>query len=296
MQWEHPSKLHLHHRLMNAFEFDGVNLPTEELRAAAEAELGEIPGHRFQAVDAMRSRLLDLPLASRPCDVSDAAILRFLRARKFDVDRATNLAVNLNAFENKYKQRFFNRNPSMLERFEAIAECGAISVLAKPAVDGHRVVCLRLALLPVDTMSADELATFAFWTMERLTWDPAVQVHGICCLSDYSDMTLRQFSQIWSLIPLSTRAEYSNCFAARYGPIRIYHAPAFVVAMWRLLRALLPTKVVSRVQFLHTYDVAAVDFMAPEDVPAPFNPAGAPCEARMREWMRLQFERSARGL
>lgn len=211
-------------------EFDGVNLPTEELRAAAELELGETPGLRFQAVDAMRQKLLQAPPCSRPADLSDAALLRFLRARKFDVERATALALNLHAFRCRHPQFFTPATTaSKLERFAAIASSGAVSVLPTPASDGHRVVCLRLALLPVDTVPAHELASFMFYVMERLTWDPAVQVHGISSLSTYEGMTLKHFTKLWALIPLSSRLEYSRCFAARYGQIRVYHAPVFVL-------------------------------------------------------------------
>ena len=71
--------------------FDGVTLPTEALRAAAERELGETPERREAALRELRARLDALKPGERPVDASDAALLRALRPRKFRVDRAFEL-------------------------------------------------------------------------------------------------------------------------------------------------------------------------------------------------------------
>ena len=201
--------------------FDGVTLP-EELRAAAEFELGEVPGERFKAVDALRLSLLELP--ERP-DVSDAALLRFLRCAKFDEKKARGMALGLHAFKAKHPHYFGDVS---LERFQAIAASGAITVLPTAARGGQRCIALNLALLPMDAVPPAELAAFFFYVAERLQWDPAVQVHGISCLSTYEGMGLAHFTRLYAIIPLGQRLEFSKCFAARYGQIRIYHAPTFV--------------------------------------------------------------------
>ena len=207
----------------DAEPFDGVTLP-EELRAAAEAQLGEDPGLRFKAVDALRLSLLELPAEEQP-DVSDAALLRFLRCAKFDARKARGMALGLYAFKAKHPQYF---GDVTFQRFEALAGSGAITVLPTPARGGQRCVVLHFSRLPLDTVPALELAAFFFYVAERLQWDPAVQVHGISCLSTYEGVTLSHFSRLWALIPVAHRLEFSKCFAARYGQIRIYHAPTFV--------------------------------------------------------------------
>ena len=71
--------------------FDGVMLPTEALRAAAERELGETSERRAAALAELRARLQALPEGERPAYSSDAALLRALRPRKFNVERAFTL-------------------------------------------------------------------------------------------------------------------------------------------------------------------------------------------------------------
>jgi len=73
-------------------DFDGVTL-SNELRAVAERELGETPERRDAALASLRAKLAALPAADAPVpdDLSDAALLRALRPRKFDVARAFDL-------------------------------------------------------------------------------------------------------------------------------------------------------------------------------------------------------------
>lgn len=66
--------------------------------------------------------------------------------------------------------------------------------------------------------------------------------------------------------------------------------------VWRLLRTLLPTKVVSRVKFVDAYSVSSADFMAPADVPSPFSETGPSVAEGMHAWLRRQCELEARGL
>ena len=75
-----------------AAEFDGITL-SDELRAVAERELGETAERRDAALASLRAKLAALPVADAPCpeDLSDAALLRALRPRKFDVARAFDL-------------------------------------------------------------------------------------------------------------------------------------------------------------------------------------------------------------
>ena len=67
--------------------WDGVSLARwPELAQAAEFQLGEAEARSKAAIPALREMLSKLPEELRPRDLSDAALLRALRARKFRVD------------------------------------------------------------------------------------------------------------------------------------------------------------------------------------------------------------------
>ena len=67
--------------------WDGISLARwPDLAQAAELQLGEAKARVAAAVPALREMLLKLPEQQRPRDLTDAALLRGLRARKFRVD------------------------------------------------------------------------------------------------------------------------------------------------------------------------------------------------------------------
>jgi len=69
--------------------WDGVSLARwPELAQDAQLQLGETRARTAAALTALRSLLGELPELQRPRDLSDAALLRALRARKFRVDFA----------------------------------------------------------------------------------------------------------------------------------------------------------------------------------------------------------------
>ena len=58
------------------------------LKAAAERELGETAEAHVQKPRELRAKLMALPEADRPKDLSDATLLRYLRGKKFRIDDA----------------------------------------------------------------------------------------------------------------------------------------------------------------------------------------------------------------
>ena len=275
-------------------DWDGVELPTLELRVAAARELGETPERRHQALHQLRARIEALPYAARP-DTGDAALLRVLRARKMDVEKAFVLARNLKAFEARYPQ-YFQRAAGERERFKAIAQSGVFSLLPGSGPQGHRMLALQFARTPLDDHKGDDIVAFLFWVAERLIRDPFVQVHGIGALSSYEGIGHGLFLKLFNLLPLSVRMEYNACYAARYGPICIFHAPFFVAAVFKLMKPFLPAKVKARVSFTSDYAAAKELYPDVSRLPPPFGTASVDVGSGMRSWVTLQLELEARGL
>ena len=83
---------------------DAINLPPE-LEAIALAELGETKELRESSLIDLRNRIQYLPNAlDRLVDLSDRSLIRFLRSRKYDVDKALENTICLQHFHNKYPE------------------------------------------------------------------------------------------------------------------------------------------------------------------------------------------------
>lgn len=112
---------------------------TEDLVTKAREELQEKPEWRLRDVQALRDMVRkDFPNLRTSLD--DAFLLRFLRARKFDYDRALQLLISYHSCRRSWPEVFHNLRPSALK--EVLAS-GFLTVLPHTDPRGCPILCLR---------------------------------------------------------------------------------------------------------------------------------------------------------
>lgn len=110
-----------------------------DLVTKAREELQEKPEWRLRDVQALRDMVCkDYPSLGTCLD--DAFLLRFLRARKFDYDRALQLLVNYHTCRRTWPEVFSNLKPSAIK---PVLESGFVTVLPHRDPQGRHVVCIR---------------------------------------------------------------------------------------------------------------------------------------------------------
>lgn len=72
--------------------------------------------------------------------LDDAFLLRFLRARKFDYDRALQLLLNYHAGRKAWPEVFQDLKPSTVKH---VLDLGFLTVLPQPDPNGRYILCLR---------------------------------------------------------------------------------------------------------------------------------------------------------
>lgn len=87
---------------------------TEDLVAKAREELQEKPEWRLRDVQALRD-MVRKECPNLSTSLEDAFLLRFLRARKFDYDRALQLLINYHSCRRSWPEVFNNLRPSALK-------------------------------------------------------------------------------------------------------------------------------------------------------------------------------------
>lgn len=80
---------------------DQFNLSPELAKQALE-EFGETPERRTMALTELRARIAALPSEDQLADTTDANIIRFLRARKYDMDKALESTNQFKHFQDKF--------------------------------------------------------------------------------------------------------------------------------------------------------------------------------------------------
>lgn len=112
---------------------------SEELVTKAREELQEKPEWRLRDVQALRDMVhKEYPHLSTALD--DAFLLRFLRARKFDYDRALQLLLNYHGCRRSWPEVFTNLRPSALRH---VLASGFLTVLPQPDPRGCPILCIR---------------------------------------------------------------------------------------------------------------------------------------------------------
>lgn len=72
--------------------------------------------------------------------LDDTFLLRFLRARKFDYDRALQLLLNYHAGRKAWPEVFQDLKPSTVKH---VLDLGFLTVLPQPDPNGRYILCLR---------------------------------------------------------------------------------------------------------------------------------------------------------
>ncbi|XP_011527347.1 alpha-tocopherol transfer protein-like isoform X3 [Homo sapiens] len=169
---------------------------TEDLVTKAREELQEKPEWRLRDVQALRDMVRkEYPNLSTSLD--DAFLLRFLRARKFDYDRALQLLVNYHSCRRSWPEVFNNLKPSALKD---VLASGFLTVLPHTDPRGCHVVCIRPDRWIPSNYPITENIRAIYLTLEKLIQSEETQVNGIVILADYKGVSLSKASHFGPFI------------------------------------------------------------------------------------------------
>lgn len=272
--------------------FDGVSLdPFPELKEIAEKELNETAESRAEAIPKLRKLLEELPEEERPADVSDRILLRFLRARKFDVDRAYEVIVNLEKFRRAHPEYFTDLKG---EEFREFYGQGFMRVLRTPDKLGR---CVSL-LMPKRLASADlsVMMRWNMWSMERMSRNPHFQVNGMVIVEDFDNMSVMDSMRMSTKMPPSLMMQsmhyIQKCAAYRLKGIMVFNQPTVMTYMFALVKPFMSQKMKSRVRLLGGDRSVLLDILDEAQLPAEM---GGSCEEAQGAWLEEQIEMEARG-
>lgn len=172
---------------------------TSSTREKARLELNETEDALQSALSALREAISARESSSYlPCPVeelSDHFLTLFLRARKFDVDRAFTLLTNYCKFRYENPHLF---EDVTVESVRRVVERGLPMALKERDSEGRRVLLFRPSLLQPDEMSVDDVHRALLYVLDALIEDAETQVNGFVMVEDWSGMTfykMRMFDQ-----------------------------------------------------------------------------------------------------
>ena len=165
---------------------DGISCISGETLEKARRELGEDPETRAAIIQELRDKIEQWEPSPEEEGLTfpqkdDKFLLRYLRAKKFDTDRALQLYVNYHKYRMKYKSVLGEISPKAAE---PILKTGLVSVLPERSRSGCKVVVIRAALWDPETMPPGDMLKTVLLILDRLIEEEETQVHGFELFED----------------------------------------------------------------------------------------------------------------
>ncbi|XP_064024074.1 alpha-tocopherol transfer protein-like isoform X2 [Pogoniulus pusillus] len=221
-----------------------------DLVTKAREELQEKPEWRLRDVQALRDMVCkDYPSLGTCLD--DAFLLRFLRARKFDYDRALQLLVNYHSCRRSWPEVFSNLRPSAVK---PVLESGFVTVLPCRDPEGRHVVCIRPDRWSPSQYPITENIRAIYLTLEKLIQAEETQVNGIVILADYKGVSLSKASHFGPFVAKKVIGILQDGFPIRIKAVNIINEPRIFKGIFAIIKPFLKEKIANRF-FLHGCDL-----------------------------------------
>ncbi|KAJ2558226.1 hypothetical protein EV175_000891 [Coemansia sp. RSA 1933] len=198
-------------------------------------------------------------------DHPDVLLLRFLRARKWDVDAALEMLLTCLRWrldeeidwvvwvgESELNHRLLKRGIGAIHKTDRL---------------GQPVLYIPVRLNDPQAQPADHMLDFTVYMMEVSRLFLHTPVDKVCLVFDTTDMALANMD--WTFF--KTFLHYlEHYYPECLGLVLIYNASWVFYSLWKIVRPLLDPVVVSKVQFATTAEEMH-RFIAPVNLPKAFN-------------------------
>ncbi|XP_014399208.1 PREDICTED: alpha-tocopherol transfer protein-like isoform X2 [Myotis brandtii] len=230
---------------------------TEELVTKAREELQEKPEWRLRDVQALRD-MVRKEFPNLRTSLDDAFLLRFLRARKFDYDRALQLLINYHSCRRSWPEVFHNLKPSALKD---VLASGFLTVLPHTDPRGCHILCIRPDRWIPSNYPITENIRVIYLTLEKLIQSEETQVNGIVILADYKGVSLSKASHFGPFIAKKVIGILQDGFPIRIKAVHIVNEPRIFKGIFAIIKPFLKEKIANR-RSAHS---------APETKPRPYS-------------------------
>ncbi|EAT36452.1 AAEL011457-PA [Aedes aegypti] len=231
-----------------------TTLGPEDLRKAKE-ELHEDDNSREPALAQIREYIAKHPQIVR-CRTDSIFLLRFLRARKFNVQAACQMLDDWLITGWKAKD-FFRFKPNEWDRFLD----QALIVPVGPDDKGRMVIICRYGLFDAETVTAEDQIQLLTLVLESFIDTETYQINGMVVVLDFQGAKMAHFG-MWTIPKLKTLMSATNdILPLRLKEIHLIQLPKYACVLLDFCLSVMKPKLQQRIKFHKTTDElkAAVD-------------------------------------
>ncbi|XP_012559190.1 alpha-tocopherol transfer protein-like [Hydra vulgaris] len=249
------------------------------LAAKALKELNEKPDGRYKKINKLRAKTTERP--DLKFDTTDKGLIIFLRARKFNVDKAFELMVRY--YETK------RSNPDIFENFNPSAERLTFQSgwnIAFPKRDSNG--CRIFTICPGNWNPSDRSLINNFRAnliaLEILIQEEETQINGLVIIIDFRNFGLTQAAAIQPTLFRRYGGFVFNTYPIRIKGIHVIEQPAIFSIIFPIISYFMKKKIKDRVK-LHGSDMDNLScFFSADSLPMEYGGTGEPND--FNAWVR----------
>ncbi|XP_058506535.1 alpha-tocopherol transfer protein [Solea solea] len=248
-------------------------------------ELSELPDDSPQLqphVSELRRRALQATQLTAVSALSDGFLIKFLRARDFDVELSLKLLLNY--------QRWRQESPDISGCLSPSSVLGLLStsyhsVLPQRDHAGSRVLLYRIGQWNPKDWSAFQVFRISLMTSEIISSETQTQRRGIKAIFDLQGWSLGHALQINPSLARKISSVLSDSFPLKVRGIHLVNEPMFFRPVFAMIRPFLPDKIKQRIH-MHGADFhdTLSDFFSPTILPPEYGGEGPSIEEVCQDW------------
>ncbi|XP_077990772.1 alpha-tocopherol transfer protein-like [Glandiceps talaboti] len=251
----------------------------------AMRELNEDPETRNQKIDELREKFRkEKPEVKLPPE--DAFLLRYLRNKKFDVDKAYKMLLHYYDCRRKYPQLYTKFYPSA---YKHIFDLGMQKICPERDSEGRLIMLAHLGNYDPDRHSITDVFSASLMIMEKVLQDEETQVNGLVIVGDYEGLTMKMFTKSGG--PATSKMDtdlFVNALPIRFKGMHYIRQPDILKTIFGMIRPFIPDKLYKRIHF-HGKEYGTLHDHVPSSLLPP--EYGGSLEFDWKEWFNELMQR-----
>lgn len=253
--------------------------------------LNELPDGSEQLepfVSSLRRRALQSSELSAVRTFSDGFLIKFLRARDFDVDLSLKLLLNYQRWRKESPEISSCLSPSSVQD---LLQTSYHAVLPQRDHTGSRVLVYRIGQWNPKEWSALQVFRVSLMTSEIISMETETQRRGLKVIFDLQGWSLGHAWQINPSLARKISSVLSESFPLKVRGIHLVNEPMFFRPVFAMISPLLPDKIKRRIH-MHGSDFqdSLGDFFSPQVLPPEYGGEGPGIEEACQDWTNQLFQ------